>query len=492
MSEKIQPGQELSFPPFRLDPLNERLWRGSQAVSLRPKTFAVLCYLAARPGQLVTKEALLDAVWPDTCVSQAVPIVCVRELRAALGDDAGTPRFIETVPRRGYRFIAKIRDQRPGGRERPSLEKLPTLPPLSEPFEAHSLTANFVGREAELDRLQTSLKGAIRGERQVLFVSGEAGIGKTTLVDRFLGQVKTMDGVLVGRGWCVEHYGAGEAYLPVLDALGRLCRGATGRHLLSLLGQYAPTWLVQMPALLDASEQEALQRRTQGVSKERMLREMAEALEALTVETPLVLVLEDLQWSDYSTFDLISFLARRRESARLFFIGTYRSGVVLDSHPLIGMKQELQAHGQCDELSVPLLSEQAVGSYLSSRFPDHTLPLGLPQLLHQRTEGNPLFLVSVIDDFARRGLVNETDGEWRWPENQEQVEQVRQIEQIEQVEQIEQIELGVPDNLGQLIEKQLAQLAPEEQQVLEAASVAGMDFSAAALAAGLAQDDWAD
>ena len=75
MSEKIQYGQELSFPPFRLDPINERLWKGSQTVSLRPKTFAVLCYLAARPGQLVTKDALLDAVWPDTCVSQAVPIV---------------------------------------------------------------------------------------------------------------------------------------------------------------------------------------------------------------------------------------------------------------------------------------------------------------------------------------------------------------------------------------------------------------------------------
>lgn len=470
MSKKVQQGQELSFPPFRLDPSNERLWKGSQSVSLRPKTFAVLCYLAARPGQLVTKEALLDAVWPDTCVSQAVPIVCVRELRAALGDDAGTPRFIETVSRRGYRFIAKIRDQRPGTHDQSGLEKLPPLPPASEPFKSHSLTANFVGRESELSRLQMSLERAIKGERQVLFVSGEAGIGKTTLVDRFLDQIRTTDGVSLGRGWCVEHYGAGEAYLPVLDAFGRMCREATGPHLLSLLGQYAPTWLVQMPALLDATEQETLQRRTQGVNKERMLREMAEALETLTAERPLVFVLEDLQWSDYSTFDLISFLARRRESARLFVIGTYRSGVVPDGHPLIWMKQELQAHGQCDELPVPLLSEQAVEAYLSSRFSGNSLPGGLPRLLHQRTEGNPLFLVSVVDDFARGGLVDERSGEWRWAENQDEVA------------------LGVPDNLGQLIEKQLAQLTQEEQQVLEAASVAGLDFSAAGLAAGLAQE----
>ena len=398
----------------------------------------------------------------------------MRELRAALGDDAGTPRFIETVSRRGYRFIAKIRDQQPNGPEPYALEKLAALPSASEPLESHSRTVNFVGRETELSRLQLSFERAVQGERQVLFVSGEAGIGKTTLVDRFLDQIGTTDGVLLGRGWCVEHYGAGEAYLPVLDAFGRLCRRTAGRHLLALLGQYAPTWLVQMPALLDATEQEALQRRTQGVSKERMLREMAETLEALTVERPLVLVLEDLQWSDYSTFDLLSFLARRRESARLFVIGTYRSGVVLDSHPLIGMKQELQAHGQCAELSVSLLSEQAVETYLSTRFSGDTFPPGLGQLLHQRTEGNPLFLVSVVDDFVRRGLVDESTGKWRWPENQDEVEA--------------EVELGVPDNLVQLIEKQLAQLTHQEQRMLEAASLVGRDFSAAALAAGLAQD----
>lgn len=98
----------LLFPPFRFDPVNEHLWREAEIISLRRKTFAVLRYLLEHPGQLVTKEQLLEAVWPKTYVSDAMPTICVRELRKAFGDESKTPRFIETVHGRGYRFIAPL------------------------------------------------------------------------------------------------------------------------------------------------------------------------------------------------------------------------------------------------------------------------------------------------------------------------------------------------------------------------------------------------
>jgi DNA-binding winged helix-turn-helix (wHTH) protein len=104
------------FPPFRLDLVNAQLWRGDQEIRLRRKTFDVLRYLVDHPGQLVTKEALLDAVWAEVTVSDSMPAICVTELRKALGDEASIPRFIETVHRRGYRFIAKVRTRRPGSR----------------------------------------------------------------------------------------------------------------------------------------------------------------------------------------------------------------------------------------------------------------------------------------------------------------------------------------------------------------------------------------
>ena len=98
----------LLFPPFRFDPVNQQLWRDTQEIRLRRKTLVVLHYLVTHPGQLVTKEELLAAVWPNTYVSDVVPMVCIRELRKVLGDDARTPRFIQTVHRQGVRFIAPL------------------------------------------------------------------------------------------------------------------------------------------------------------------------------------------------------------------------------------------------------------------------------------------------------------------------------------------------------------------------------------------------
>src|SRR5436305_1738196 len=82
----------------------------------------------------------------------------------------------------------------------------------------------LVGREAEVTQLHGYLARALRGERQVVFVSGEAGMGKTTTVDAFLASLAADTSLWVARGQCIDHYGSGEAYLPVLDALGRLCR----------------------------------------------------------------------------------------------------------------------------------------------------------------------------------------------------------------------------------------------------------------------------
>src|SRR5262249_2943468 len=160
--------------------------------------------------------------------------------------------------------------------------------------------------------------------------------------------------------------------------------------------------LVQMPAVLRTEEFEALQRKTQGATKERMLREMAETLEVVTAERPLVLVLEDLHWSDPSTLDLLAFVARRSQPARLLVLGTYRPGEVLTAeHPLRAVVQELQVHGQCEKLPLGLLSEADTAAYLAQRTAAEAQPqpgsasigqVPLQQLahaIHRRTEGNP-------------------------------------------------------------------------------------------------------
>jgi len=184
----VRPSRQLRFPPFRLDPDNACLWRGTKAVRLTPKAFAVLQCLAERHGQLVTKDVLLESVWPATAVGDAVLKVCVREIRKALGDRVGAPRFVATVHRRGYRFIAGVTDsdprpERDGASERSPVGSGPTS------GSRYRGPAHLVGRESALDRLQRGIEAAWRGTRQIVFVTGEPGIGKTGVVEAFLERV---------------------------------------------------------------------------------------------------------------------------------------------------------------------------------------------------------------------------------------------------------------------------------------------------------------
>ena len=192
----MQEPQNLVFGPFRLDRRDERLWRGQEVLPLHPKPFAVLCCLVAQAGQLVTKDALLEAVWPKTAVSESALTVAIRLLRRVLGDRARTPQFIETVHGRGYRFIMPLNT--PVSSEGPMVMRASRLsqPPLFR------RPPHFVGRDAALAQLAQWWSTARQGTRQVGVIAGEPGIGKTALVDTFLAQVAATEDVWIGHGQC--------------------------------------------------------------------------------------------------------------------------------------------------------------------------------------------------------------------------------------------------------------------------------------------------
>jgi predicted ATPase/DNA-binding winged helix-turn-helix (wHTH) protein len=452
------------FGDYVLDTQRQELQRAGEPLPLRRKVFQVLVYLLSHHERVVPKQELLERLWPDQFVGDEALLSCIRALRQALGERGRAPRMLRTLHGQGYRFVAHVE-------KRDRLPRDVPAPHAGRPPGTEHPGLPSVGREAALTRLYAWLARARSGVRQVVFVTGEAGLGKTTLVEAFVAQLGSDSPLWIGRGQCVEHYGAGEPYLPVLEALGRLCRGSDGPEIVALLEQQAPTWLVQMPGLVHAADLEALQRRIAGATRDRMLRELAEALELLTARQPLLLVLEDLHWSDYSTLDLLAVLARRREPARLLLLGTYRLPDALQrGHPLHTVHHELQRHGQCMELPLPLLPEAAVAAYLATRFPDAHLPAGLAHLVHQRTEGNPLFMVTVVEDWVRRGWLVPADGGWT----------LRVA--------LAALAGTVPESLRQMLEQQLERLSPIEQRVLEVGSVAGATFSAAAVAAGLGHE----
>lgn len=430
----------LAFDRFRFDRRNSRLEGPGGAIPLNPKAFDVLGVLVERAGELVTKDELLDAVWREAHVSDGVLKVSIAELRKALGDSAAEPRFIETVHRRGYRFVAAVRDA------------TATAP---EP-----VGVAIVGRAAELARLDKQLARASAGERQVVFVTGEAGAGKTAVVEAF---VARHPGVAVAASACLERFGATEAYMPILEAIGRLARNdARARE---LLRRYAPTWLAQLPWLVEEEGSNG------PVAPERMLREMVELLDVLTAETPLVLVLEDLHWSDPSTVDLLALLAERRERARLLVLATYRPAeLVLARHPLRPVSLRLLTSRRAVEVTLDELGVEAVGEYLARRFPGNSFPRDLPGLVRARTDGNALFLVALVDQLVADGVIAERDGGWTLTRD------------------VHAELAAVPKSLRRLIAGQLERLDADDRRLVEAASLAGTEFPVALAAAGDERD----
>jgi tetratricopeptide (TPR) repeat protein len=432
--------------------------RGSQVIPLRPKTWSVLLYLAERPGALVTKDELFDALWPDVAVTPDTLNKSIGELRAALGDDSHVPRFIETVTRRGFRFIAAT--------EAASLPA-PSLPPLLvEPPRAPGRP--FVGREKELQFLAERFSRAQSGERQIVFVTGAAGVGKTALIEAFLAS-EAVSGmrapVWVGRAGCFERHGPGEAYLSVLEALEQLARPPRVERLVKLMRRAAPMWLAQMPWLIDETEAVALRESLRGVRAERMPRELARLIVELTEQLTLILVLDDLHWSDPSTVDLITLLAQRSEPARLLVIGTYRPAeVAVREHVLLSAVRALQAQQRCVELPMHDLTASGVRSYLATRFSNSDFPPALADLIHAHSGGHPLFVVAIVDNMLSRGWILDTAPGWALSMPPEA------------------IDLGVPDDVRLMIETQLQRLSPKDRDLLEAASVVGNDITATILA----------
>jgi predicted ATPase/DNA-binding winged helix-turn-helix (wHTH) protein len=433
--------QQITFGPFRVDLTQGRLWRGDQAIPLRPRSLALLDYLAAHPGRLVTKAEVREHVWGGTHVTDTVLRVSVREIRVALGDTAGAPRYLETVDRQGYRFLVD-RD-------------LEGSPPLA--------AGPLVGRQGDVAALEAYYQQAAHGTRQLVFISGEAGVGKTTVVEMFLRRLSTEREVWTVRGQCVEHYGEGEPYLPFLEALGRLGHEPA---VLAGLRRYAPLWLAQLPGLVSEAELERLQSRLHGTTPARMLRELAEALEVLTAERVLVLVLEDVQWSDRATVEALAYLAQRREPARLLVLGTYRPvEVLLQAHPLRGMVQELGGRGQVSELRLEFLSAADVAAYMAGRL-GGPVAVPLTALVAARTDGNALFMVNIVEHLVHQGWVVRQAGQWTLREG------------------VEVPGVSLPEGLRALLLRRIEALAPAARRVLEAASVVGEAFAGAAVAAG--------
>jgi len=442
------------FGEFDLDEANALLLRGGSAIPLSPTPFGVLCALARHPGSLLTKHTLLDEVWGHRFVSDSVLKGTISDIRTVLGDDPRSPRFIETVARRGYRFIASPVALQPSPPGHPVAAAPPQPTRLAPPTAASAAASragqasSLIGRATVLVRLHSAWERATRGASVIAWAAGEPGIGKTTLIEHF---ASGLGEAACARGQCAQQYGPGEPFHPVLQALAELCRRTP--DVAALLRAVAPTWLLQLPWVSTAEEREALRQELVGATPERMLREMGEFLDRYTKDRPLLLITEDLHWSDRPTIQLIDFLARRRSDARVMWLSSFRlAEVIASDHPLNALRHELRLHGLCEEIVLDSFSEADVAAYLAERLPAIAKDESAVRALHERTEGVPLFVASMVSDIAARSAESG----------------VGTAELL--------ATSAVPENLLAIIEHYSSKLGNERRSLLSAAAVCGMEF----------------
>lgn len=333
---------------------------------------------------------------------------------------------------------------------------------------------SFVGREPEMRKLESLLEKAIEGTGRVVFVTGEPGIGKTSLGDEFLRRTRRQrPGLLISRGRCVEQYGTGEAYLPFLDAMGGLLQAPGRERIAAVMRTYAPTWCMELPtAFASSGSLEKLQQETIGATKERMMRELGDALGILSTSSPIVLLLEDLHWADPSSVDLLRHLCQRINTQRLLIAGTFRpEDVERSGHPLKSYKAEMMAHNLCEEIALGSWTREHIAEYVDATFAPNDFPVELTSLIHEKTEGHPLFAANFLQYLSERGDLSKTNNRWSL------------------VRPLAEMDLEAPESVRGMISKKIDALDAEERRALQYASVEGTEFHSTVTAKLLGVDE---
>jgi predicted ATPase len=330
-----------------------------------------------------------------------------------------------------------------------------------------------VGRQAELAELRHGFESVVAGRGLLLCVTGEPGIGKTTLVEDFLAELAGVGGTCsVGRGSCSERLAGAEAFLPFLEALASLLRAAGGDVVARVMKVVAPTWYAQVaPHAAEDSSFALVPLEERAASPERLKRELGALLQEVSPLRPLVFFLDDLHWADASTVDLLAYIGSKCATLRLLLVLTYRPTELLFSdHPFVPVKRDLQARGVCREVALRFLSRPDMQRYLALEFPQHRFPDELVDLIHAKTEGNPLFMVDLLRHLRDRQVLAQEQGRWVLAQS------------------LPDLQRELPESVRSLIERKIARVGEEDRRVLVAASVQGYEFDAAVMAQALALD----
>ncbi len=382
-----------------------------------------------------------------------------------------TPQSLDVLV---LRMLAKDASDRPTARAvEEELTRLQSPAGAAELAVTGESRRSTVGRAGERAALERAYSSARDGRSLMVTVSGEAGIGKTTLIEGFLADLATRpERPIVARGRCSERLAGSEAYLPILDALDHLLHRGARESVRQLMKTVAPTWYLQVATgAADQSGVAQMRIEAPAASQERLKRELGAFLGDLSRAQAVVLFLDDLHWADASTVDLLNYLASRFRDLRVLVLATYRpEEMALTRHPFLEIRDDLRSRGLLEDLALRFLEPADIAHYLALEFPEHAFPPGFAVEIHEKTEGNPLFMADLVRYLRDSGGIREEQGRWRLAPDG----------------------LGAPHDLPEsvrgMVQRKIQQLEERDRKLLLAACVQGPGVDSATVSEAAEMD----
>lgn len=371
------------------------------------------------------------------------------------------------------RMLAKEPERRPtAGEAAELLTELLAGGPGSAPTASTAAPRKTVGREAERAALRRAYAHVQHGESLLVAVTGEAGFGKSTLTEDFLGELAPgADRPIVARGRCSERLAGSEAYLPILEALEHLLRRTSNVSIDQLMRTVAPTWYTQVATTSGHPSVAEIRKDAPAASQERMKRELAALFADVSRIRPLIVLLDDLHWADVSTVDILNYLAGRLSTMRVLVLLTYRpSEMAVAQNRFTAMSGDLRARGLFEEIPLQFLAAADVERYLALEFPGHHFPQAFGSFIHSKTQGTPLFMADLIRYLRDSGCIGEEQGKWVLTRS------------------IEAMPKDLPESVRSMISRKIEQLDDRDRRLLVGASVQGYEFDSATVSEALEMD----
>ena len=374
-----------------------------------------------------------------------------------------------------HRMLAKEAERRPSARDvDEELAAMQGRDTLAEPAHtAAGAARKTVGRETERADLRRAYSRVRDGQSLILGISGEPGIGKTSLIEDFLVELAARpERPIVARGRCSERLAGAEAYLPILEALDNLLHRAGGESFQTLMKTVAPTWYLQVATRsIEESSMADLRVEALTASQERMKREVGAFFQDISGSRPVVLFLDDLHWADVSTIDILNYVAGRFADMRLLVLTTYRPAeMALAQHPFLGIANNLRSRGLFEEIGLGFLAQADVDRYLALEFPEHRLPADFSALIHAKTEGSPLFMADLVRYLRDSGGIVEQNGTWVLTRSMSDMPR------------------DLPESVRSMIARKIEQVDERDRALLLAASVQGPEFDSAIVSEAIEMD----